>query len=109
MKKPHTLKIIAGVLAIVALLLALLPAMHYGTNGDHLRCNQQSTTLYYKSVAEYLFLTQPLSESSEKNLRIGTCPYQNHYARTYAIELWVLAGSLMLIVDRKRIVELCKT
>lgn len=90
---------LAGLFIVIALSLAILPATRFGYHGDGKQCGQYQTTLYHPSITSYLLFTQPLSDNDIS--RIGTCPYEEYYAKTYAIELWVLAGVMVFIGKRK--------
>lgn len=67
--------------------------MRQGTHGDDRPCSNNETTQHYATLTSYLVLTEPLDD----RVQIGTCPYQNFYAKKYAAELPVIAlltGSL---------------
>ncbi len=89
---------LAAILSIVALAFALLPATRYGTHGDDKTCGQFSTTEYHYSLAGYLLFSKPLDSTI---LTVGTCPYTDYYAKTYAIELWIVATALAVLGTRR--------
>ena len=41
---------------------------------------------------------------ADRTLRIGTCPYEYYFAKTYAAELWLAAGAVVVFsLYRKRL------
>jgi hypothetical protein len=63
----------------------------YGTHGDGFECGGvKDTVTSYTATSYYLF-----SQSyNEDEIRVGTCPYDKFKARTYGLEVWILATIL---------------
>lgn len=96
---------LAAILFIVALAFALLPATRYGTHGDDKTCGQYSTTEYHYSLVGYLLFSKPLESTT---FMAGTCPYTDYYAKTYSIELWIVASALAVLGTRRHTTKIVK-
>jgi hypothetical protein len=99
MKKSHVLSITSIVLLIVAGLLTFMPPKRYGTHTDARPCNENAAQQSFYTATGYYIFTQSLDKSS---VSIGTCPYQNFNASTYALELWLPGIALGYLGYRKR-------
>ena len=86
----HTLKKLAfpGLLLAAILYLFVSPPMRYGTYDDDRQCGDPSGTRHILTLTGYLLFTEPIGNTT--SLRLGSCPYDQYYAKTYAIELWLL-------------------
>lgn len=94
------LLIISAIVCLVGAIsgAALLPA-RIGTHSDEVRVDKspinRSTEARYATLISYYLTASPASE--RQDITIGTEPYTNFYARTWAAELWILSGVLMLV------------
>lgn len=90
--------LLAGVLIGLAVATAILPPAKYGTHGDGLRCDQNKTLQYRYTFLSYQFMSEPLQRTP---VRIGTCPYENYYVKSYSLDLWATASVILIINNRK--------
>lgn len=98
MKRYYTYLVISITAAVMAVILAVLP-LRYSSFDDGIVCGQESSQQYHVTVAGYLLRSRPIGDQP---LNIGTCPYEHYYARTYAVELWLLAAGMGYMAYRAR-------
>ena len=89
MKAYHFLFPLAVICIVASFVLAFGSPLRTGFQGDDIGCEEGSPQKTHLMLASYLLFEEPIGE---EELNIGTCPYQHYYAKTYALELWVLAG-----------------
>jgi hypothetical protein len=95
MKVKQLLLIIAVVTALLAAYFTFRPTLRYGTYTDRIDrkvCETADPTAgrteYNLSLVVHYAFTKPLGNTLENP---GPCPYNNYYARTVALELWLIA------------------
>lgn len=80
---------------LVAAYFVVAPPMRYGTYGDNIACGDGKGIEYSWTLSGYFLSSGPLPSSGEARERavsnIGTCPQDNFFAKTWALELWIAA------------------
>ena len=90
-----SLLIFASVILIVlAAGLTFLNLHRYGIHSDSTSCSENQSQETFYTASSYLVMTQTYPEN---NVHIGTCPYENFKATTYALDLWIPTAVLSFI------------
>ena len=97
--KTTLLVLASSLIIILASGLTFLDLNRYGTHGDSVPCGENKRQETFYTASSYLLMTQTYPESE---VNIGTCPYENFSAKTYALDLWIPA-IILSIVSYKRI------
>ena len=90
MYKPILLSV-AIILIAFASWLTFFDHHRYGTHGEGFECGDVKDTITSYTATSYYLFSQTYNENW---IRIGTCPYDKFHARTFALELWILAALL---------------
>lgn len=89
--RSYILVLITIIFITFASWLTFLDHHRYGIHGDGFECGRVKDTIISYTVTSYYLFSQSYNENE---IKFGTCPYDKFHARTYALELWVLAALL---------------
>lgn len=82
--------VITVILFLIAFYLTFLAPSRFGTHSDKLPCGQNSNSVYHYTATDFFLRT---NNKKSPDTAIGTCPYQQYEAKTFALEIW--AGFLI--------------
>ncbi len=72
-------------LFIMAFYLTFLVPTRFGSHSDKLPCENNSESVYHYTATDFFLTT---NKEKSQNTVIGTCPYQQYEAKTFALEIW---------------------